>query len=51
MKMKKVVIFSSPPMPKDLLDKLIPAIIQEEGKERSLERSLNEDGSLDLDLE
>jgi hypothetical protein len=46
--MKKVATFSSPPMPKDLLDKLIFAVIQEEGNERALEWSLNEDGNLDL---
>jgi hypothetical protein len=32
-------------MPKDLLDKLISAVIQEEGNERSLEWSINNDGS------
>jgi hypothetical protein len=48
MKMKKVVTLSSPPMPKGLLDKLISAVIQEEGNERSLECSLNDDGVLDL---
>jgi hypothetical protein len=31
--MKKVLTFSSPPMPKDLLDKLVSAVIEEEGKE------------------
>jgi hypothetical protein len=46
--MRKTVTFSFPPMPKDLLDKLISAVIQEEGRERSLEWSLNDDGSLDL---
>ena len=30
------------------LDKLMPAVIQEEGNERSLEWSLNDDGTLDL---
>jgi hypothetical protein len=35
-------------MPKDLLDKLISAVIQEEGNERSLEWSINNDGVLDL---
>ena len=49
--MKKVASFSSPPMPKDLLDKLISAVIQEEGRERSLEWSLNDDGTLDLFME
>jgi hypothetical protein len=44
MNMKKVLTFTSPPMPKDQLDKLISAVIQE----RSLEWSLNEDGTLDL---
>ena len=48
MNMKKVATFTSPPMPKDLLDKLISAVIQEEGNERALEWSLNEDGGLDL---
>jgi hypothetical protein len=48
MRMKKVVSLSSPPIPKDLLDKLISAVIQEEGHERCLEWSLNEDGVLDL---
>jgi hypothetical protein len=48
MKMKKVLSLSSPPIPKDLLDKLISAVIQEEGRERSLEWVLNDDGSLDL---
>jgi hypothetical protein len=33
---------------RDLLDKLISAVIQEEGNERSLEWSLNEDGGMDL---
>jgi hypothetical protein len=31
-----------------IFDKLVSAVIQEEGKEQSLEWSLNEDGSLDL---
>jgi len=35
-------------MPKDQLDKLISAVIQEDGNERSLEWALNDDGSLDL---
>jgi hypothetical protein len=48
MKMKKVVSMSSPPMPKEVLDKLISAVIQEDGNERW---SLNEDGSLDLHSE
>ena len=30
------------------LNKLMPAVIQEEGNERSLEWSLNDDGTLDL---
>jgi hypothetical protein len=45
---QKVTSFSSPPVPKDLLDKLISAVIPEEGDERSLEWSLNDDGVLDL---
>jgi hypothetical protein len=45
MKMRKVITLSSPPIPKDQLDKLISAVIQEEGSERSLEWSLNGDGS------
>jgi hypothetical protein len=45
MKMRKVL---SPPMPKDQLDKLISVVIQEDGKEQSLERVLNDDGTLDL---
>ena len=36
MKMKKVVTFSSPPIPKNK-DKLISIVIQEEGNGRSLE--------------
>ena len=35
-------------MPKDQLDKLISTVIQEDGRERSLEWLLNEDGSLEL---
>jgi hypothetical protein len=35
-------------MLKDQLDKLISAVIQEEGDERTLEWSLNDDGTLDL---
>jgi hypothetical protein len=38
-------------MPKELLDKLVSAVIQEERNERMLEWSLNEDGSLDLHTE
>jgi hypothetical protein len=33
MKMKKIVSLSLPPIPKDLLDKLISAVIQEEGEQ------------------
>ena len=51
MNMKKVVTLFSPPIPKDQLDKLISAVIQEEGNELSLEWSLNDDGSLDLAIE
>ena len=47
-KIRKVITFTSPPMPKELLDKLISAVIQEEGNEPSLEWSFNEDGTLDL---
>jgi hypothetical protein len=32
-KMKKVVTFTSPLMPKDLLEKLVSAVIHEEGNE------------------
>jgi hypothetical protein len=48
LEMKKVVTFSSPPLPKDQLDKLISALIQEEGSKWSLEWSLNDDGTLDI---
>jgi hypothetical protein len=37
-------------MPKDLLDKLVSTIIQEQG-DRSLEWLLNDDGTLDLFVE
>jgi hypothetical protein len=47
LEMKKVVTFSSPPLPKDQLDKLISALIQE-GSKWSLEWSLNDDGTLDI---
>jgi hypothetical protein len=40
LEMKKVVTFSSPPLPKDQLDKLISALIQEEGSKWSLEWAL-----------
>jgi hypothetical protein len=46
--MKKVVTFSSPPMPKDQLDKLISTFIQEEGRTNLMEWSVNEMGELDL---
>ena len=45
------VATNSPPMPKDLFDKLVSAVIQDEGNERMLEWSLNEDHSLDLYVE
>jgi hypothetical protein len=48
LEMKKVVTFSSPPLPKDQLDKLISALIQEEGSKWSLEWTLNDDGTLDI---
>jgi hypothetical protein len=48
LELKKVVTFSSPPLPKDQLDKLISALIQEEGSKWSLEWSLNDDGTLDI---
>jgi hypothetical protein len=48
LEMKKVVTFSSPPLPKDQLDKLISALIQEEGSKWSLEWALNDDGTLDI---
>lgn len=38
-------------MPKDLLDKLVSTVIQEQGDERSLEWLLNDDGTLDLFVE
>jgi hypothetical protein len=47
----EVVTFTSPPMPKDLLDRLIETVIQDEGNERSMEWLLNEDGTLDLFIE
>jgi hypothetical protein len=48
LEIKKVVTFSSPPLPKDQLDKLISALIQEEGSKWSLEWTLNDDGTLDI---
>lgn len=48
LEMKKVVTFSSPPLPKVELDKLISALIQEEGSRWSLEWALNGDGTLDI---
>jgi hypothetical protein len=48
LEMKKVVTFSSPPLPKDQLDKLISALIQEERSKWSLEWALNDDGTLDI---
>jgi hypothetical protein len=47
-KIKKVVILSSSPILKNLFDKLISAVIQGEGNERSLLWSLNNDGTPDL---
>ena len=35
-------------MPKDLLDKLIPAVIQEEGQTNYMEWALNEKGEPNL---
>jgi hypothetical protein len=46
--MKKVVTLSSPPLPKDQLDKLISAVIQEDGESNFLEWTVNEKGELDL---
>jgi hypothetical protein len=46
--MKRAVTFSSPPLPKDQLDKLISALIQEKGSRWSLEWALNDDGTLDI---
>jgi hypothetical protein len=48
MKMNKVVTFTSPPMPKDLLDKLISAVIQKEGDEMKeyLEQVMQEVGKI-----
>jgi hypothetical protein len=48
MKMKKVLSLSSPPIPRDQLDRLIEAVCPEEGDARGLEWALNDDGSLDL---
>jgi hypothetical protein len=48
LEMKKVVTFSSPPLPKSQLDKLISALIQEEGSKWSLEWALNDNGTLDI---
>ena len=50
-KMKEVTSIITPPMPKDLLDKLVSTVIQEQGDERSLEWLLNDDGTLDLFVE
>jgi hypothetical protein len=47
-KMKKVLTFTSPPIPKDLLDKLISAVIQEDGETNYMEWSVNDKGELDL---
>jgi hypothetical protein len=49
--MRKVVTFSSPLMPKELLDKLTFAVVQDGGKEKMIEWSLNDDGTLDLSME
>jgi hypothetical protein len=46
--MKKVVTFSSPPLPKHQLNKLISALIQQEGSKWSLEWALNDDGTVDI---
>ena len=52
MDMKKILTLSSPPLPRSVLDKLIGVVIQDEGNERALEWSVNEeDGTLDLDQE
>ena len=48
LEMKKVVTFSSPPLPKDQLDKLISALTQEKGSKWSLEWALNDNGTLDI---
>ncbi len=48
-KMTKVVSLSSPPMPKDQLNRLIEAVYPEVGDAKGLEFSFNEkDGSLNL---
>jgi hypothetical protein len=48
LEMKNIVTFSSPPLPKDQLDKLMSALIQEERSKWSLEWALNDDGTLDI---
>jgi hypothetical protein len=48
MKMRKIISLSSPPIPKDQLDRLIEAVCPEEGDARGLKWELNEDGILDL---
>jgi hypothetical protein len=48
LEMKKVVTVPSPPLPKDQLDKLISAVIQEEGSKWSLEWALNDDRTRDI---
>jgi hypothetical protein len=48
MEMNKVLSLSSPPIPRDQLDRLIEAVCPEEGDARGLEWALNDDGSLDL---
>ena len=50
MEMEKVLTLSSPALPKYQLDKLISIVIQEEGNERMIEWSLNDNGELDIYL-
>jgi hypothetical protein len=45
--MRKVVTL----IPKELLDKLTSAVVQDEGKEKMIEWSLNDDGTSDLSME
>lgn len=44
--MRKVITLSSPPLPKEQLYKLIEPVIQEEGNEKMIEWSVNDDGDL-----
>ena len=46
--MRKVITLSSPPLPRDQLDKLIEAVCPPDGESNYLEWPVNDSGELDL---